>query len=139
LDYCNGLFYGLPHVQLAELQRVQNAAARLVASVNRRRHITPILKELLWLAVKFRVMFKILLLVFKCIHSAAPDYLQDLITVTCRNQHRYSLRSTDEVLLEYPRGSCRNLCLAAALKLWNALSPVIRGVLLLGTFKKQLN
>ena len=30
LDYCNSLMYGLPAYQLAKLQRVQNAAARLI-------------------------------------------------------------------------------------------------------------
>ena len=71
LDYCNGLFYGLPLVQLAKLKRVQNAAARLVGNTNRFCHITPILKELHWLPIKFRIHFKLLLLVFKCIHCLA--------------------------------------------------------------------
>ncbi|PFX20430.1 hypothetical protein AWC38_SpisGene15119 [Stylophora pistillata] len=34
LDYCNGLLYGLPKSQIAKMQRVQNAAARLVLSLN---------------------------------------------------------------------------------------------------------
>ena len=34
LDYCNGLFFGLPLVQLAKLQRVQKSAARLIGNTN---------------------------------------------------------------------------------------------------------
>ena len=30
VDYCNSLLYGLPGYQLNKLQRVQNAAARLI-------------------------------------------------------------------------------------------------------------
>ena len=30
IDYCNGLLYGLPDCEIAKLQRVQNAAARLL-------------------------------------------------------------------------------------------------------------
>ena len=56
LDYCNSVFTGLPADHIARLQRVQNNAARLVLQKKKRRrdHITPLLKELHWLPVKFR-------------------------------------------------------------------------------------
>ena len=40
LDYCNSILYGLPSSELIKLQRVQNAAARLVTSTSRYCHIT---------------------------------------------------------------------------------------------------
>ena len=61
VDYCNSLLYGVPAYQLDKLQRVQNAAARLVLVENKFCPITPLLLELHWLPVKFRVNFKILL------------------------------------------------------------------------------
>ena len=46
IDYCNGLLYGLPDCEIATLQRVQNAAARLLMSCKKYDHITPILLNL---------------------------------------------------------------------------------------------
>ncbi|XP_031552021.1 uncharacterized protein LOC116289266 [Actinia tenebrosa] len=46
LDYCNSLLYALPANQLCKLQRVQNAAARLICNISRFDHITPALHKL---------------------------------------------------------------------------------------------
>ena len=46
IDYCNSLYYGLPAYQIAKLQRLQNAAARLVSLTPRFSHITPVLTDL---------------------------------------------------------------------------------------------
>lgn len=37
LDQCNGLCYGLPEIEVKKLQRVLNAAARVVARPKKRR------------------------------------------------------------------------------------------------------
>ena len=79
LNSNNALMKGLPSCELKTLQKVQNAAARLLAVVSRKCHITPILKELHWLPVVCRIQYKILLLTFKCIKNIAPKYLVDLL------------------------------------------------------------
>ena len=55
LDYCNALLAGLPKSTVAPLQRVQNAAARLITGASRRDHITPSLQSLHWLPVPYRI------------------------------------------------------------------------------------
>ena len=61
LDYCNSLLYGLPSTVINRRQRVHNAAARVVARVGGREHITPVLFRLHWLPVRYCFTFKILL------------------------------------------------------------------------------
>ena len=59
LDNGNALLCGLPQTLLSKVQRVQNAAARLVCVTGRREHITPVLKEIHWLPVRQRISFKV--------------------------------------------------------------------------------
>ena len=81
VDYCNSLLYGLPASHLNKVQRVLNAAARLVCRAPRYCRITPLLYELHWLPVRQRISFKILLFVFKAIHGFAPTYLRELVSI----------------------------------------------------------
>ena len=57
LDYCNSLLYGLPQVQIDKIQRVQNAAARLIFEQPKFCHITPVLSQLHWLPIKYHIEF----------------------------------------------------------------------------------
>ena len=79
LDMCNGVLYSLPDSHISKLQRSQNSAARLVTRTRFSDHITPVLRDLHWLPVKFRIMYKIPLLTYKCLHGLPPEYLSDLI------------------------------------------------------------
>ena len=67
LDYCNSLLFGVPECHLHKSQRVQNVAARLIFQESRICHITPLLKSLHWLPVKYRIVFKMILIAFKAI------------------------------------------------------------------------
>ena len=71
LDYCNSILYGCNQSVLQRLQLLQNYAARLVYKIPKFCHITPYLKDLHWLPVQARIQFKLLTIVFKCIHGNA--------------------------------------------------------------------
>ena len=73
--------HGLPKYEINKLQGVQNAAARVIACLSKFDHISDTLKELHWLPVEQRIIFKINLICFKILNNLAPDYLVDLIHV----------------------------------------------------------
>ena len=91
---------------LLKLQRIQNMAARLITDTMKFDHINPVLYNLHWLPVNFRIQFKILMITFKAWHGMAPSYLSDLICI--RSSSRYSLRNNDTIFLEQKRGYAHN-------------------------------
>ena len=80
LYFLYGLLYGSPSSEMQKLQRLQNAAARLITRTKKSDHITPVLINLHWLPIKHRVIFKLLLYTYKALHGLTPDYLANLLT-----------------------------------------------------------
>ena len=52
--------------------------------------------------ISLRIVYKILLLTFKCIYGLAPTYLSDLISI--KSNSLYNLRSTGKLLVDDPKG-----------------------------------
>ena len=77
LDSFNSLLYGAPKYELHKLQRIQNTAARIVTKTKKFDHITPVLTDLHWLPIEFRIDYKLLLLTFKALNGLAPQYMMD--------------------------------------------------------------
>jgi hypothetical protein len=79
LDYCNALLNGLPQASINKLELIHNTEARIVTRTSRQSHITPILKDLHCLPVKYRVQFKILMHTYKALHEQAPRHISDMV------------------------------------------------------------
>lgn len=139
LDYCNSLYKGISQASIQRLQKVQNAAARLLTNTKKREHITPSLVHLHWLPVQYRIDFKLLLLVYKSLHGLAPTYLSDLLIGYKTGR---TLRSSTQNLLKVPRTKLSQKGDRAfgvvAPKLWNSLPPHVRDADSVHVFKVQL-
>ena len=78
LDMGNSLLYGLPGLQIKRLSRIQNIAARIITRTKPTEHITPVLRDLHWLRVKDRIIFKILIYVYRSTINVSPLYISNL-------------------------------------------------------------
>ena len=142
VDYCNAIFIGLPQREIVRLQAVVNAAARLISGVGKYDHITPVLRDVLHiLRINQRIKFKLCLLVFKCLHNLAPQYLRDHINLLANDSGRKRLRSSKTLELSVPR---TRTCIGdrsfrvAGLSAWNSLPPSVQEANPLGTLKQLL-
>ena len=79
LDFCNSLLFGAPRRDIVKLQSVHKAAARIIAGLKKRDHITETLRDLHWLPVHERIVFKINLITFKTLNGSGPRYLEDIL------------------------------------------------------------
>ena len=130
LDYCNSLLYGVNASVINKLQKVQNAAARLISRRKKHDHISDVIHKLHWLRVESRVIFKLLVFIYKCLHEMAPECLVQLIDVKDNSRCLLVLKHYQST---YARRSFRYI----APKLWNNLPENIRLSPTLSKFKSQ--
>ena len=133
LDYCNALFFGIQTELIDKMQSVQNSAARLVKGKSGFRGSTAeFIRNCHWLRIKERIVFKICLLVHKCLYGAAPKCLKEML--------RYvGSKRTMKLVQPTFKGSygARSFGRVGP-KLWNLLPLRIRMEEDVVQFKKQL-
>ena len=103
IDYCNTLLAGLPEKQLCKVQSLIKTSARLITGTRKFDHITPVLKKLHWVKVRDRVVYKILLLIFKCRLGFGPKYISERLIPISEIPVRRKLRSSDSTNLYVPK------------------------------------
>ena len=146
IDYCNGLLASCPKYLTDKLQSVLRAAARLVLQLPNRSSVTDLMhQQLHWLDIQSRVRYKIGLLVYKCLHGLAPQYLSDYCVPVQVLSTRSSLRSArfQERLLVVPRTKTKTIgprgFFHASPTVWNSLPDDLRDpVLSIGCFRNKL-
>ena len=134
IDYCNSLYFGLPKYLVLKLQRVQNAAARLVLLKCKYDHISLCIYGLHWLNVEKRIAYKILILTYKLLHNSAPVLLANTLSLTPLSSRSTLTLSIKFHCSKYGRRSF-SYC---APRLWNCLPQSLRAVNNLPLFKTHL-
>ena len=142
LDYCNSLLLGTTDMNCNKLQLLQNAAARLIVKLPKFEHITSTLVELHWLPIKHRILFKVLLIVYKALHGLAPAYIQGMLEWyvpgrALRSEGQCQLVVRDARGLQRPSLTDRSFYYRAPL-LWNDLPLPIRLSSSVNIFKTSL-
>ena len=72
LDYCHSLFMGTPASVIRPMQKVHNAAARLILRASRHQHCTPLLQQLHWLPISEHIKYKTACMCYNSITGSAP-------------------------------------------------------------------
>ena len=133
IDYCNALYYGINVSLMVKLQRVQNCAARLLSKFKiSSGKMDKVLLDLHWLKVKFRCVYKILLIVHNCLHHTAPKEIVSML------QYGDSARTLKLQETSYENKYGSRAFSHVAPKLWNLLPKKIRNLSETDEFKTSL-
>ena len=130
----------MPNTVMKKMQNVQNTAARIVTRTSRYSHITPVLKELHWLPVQYRVQYKTLTTTYKALHGQSPEYIQNMLKVYSPQRNLRSKHNATTLVVP----SCRTAMygdrsfVTIAPKLWNSLPAGIRDCDTFASFKRAL-
>ena len=131
LDYCNVILFGINQIMMQRLQKVQNAAARLIYKLPMRSRVSHVIHKLHWLRVEQRILYKILLIVYKHCNGISPDYLNNLLEITNVETKTLKVRYYDTI-------SGRRAFSYVAPRFWNGLPKDIRTITSIDIFKKKL-
>ena len=141
LDYCISVFSGLSSCQIHRLKSILKAFARLLFNASRFSSITPLLRSLNWLPVKYRVHLCLSTLVFLCRQNRVPQYSSELKDPAAQVR-RPNLRSSCSGKLMQPKIRRPTLggraFLVAGIRVLNALPEAVRSANDVRDFKRKL-
>ena len=116
---------------MQKLQKVQNTTARLIYKLPKCSSVSHVIRELHWLRVDQRIVYKILLIVYKHCSGISPGYLNNLLEFANVEIRTLKLRY-------YTTKYGRRAFSYVAPRFWNHLPYEIRNETSVDTFKRKL-
>lgn len=133
LDYCNVLYYGVSNRLYHQLQMIQNACAKAIKGKYKHDHLGDDLRNLHWLNIRRRVLFKVGLLAYKAVNGFAPQYLQEMFQYS-HHGHSVKLMVPHFKLEKYGRRSFSSI----GPRFFNSLPAALQCSSSVYVFKSQL-
>ena len=139
IDYCNSLLAGSSQYQLNKLQQIQNKRCQIICNIRKYDHISSAMKNLHWLRIPKRIVYKLCLLVYKCQNNLAPLYLSDLLRSRPFSRPLRSSQSDNMHAAYFKNSQCHLSSFSSAgPRAWNALPATIKNAQSIDIFKTLL-
>ena len=138
-DYACTLWGWAAKKDILKISILQKRAAKIILQKPMRTPSKELFSELNWLTFDNRCKYHAAIVVYKCMHNMAPDYLKDIVTF-CSNS-KYMLRSTTnkDLITNKPNSLFIKKSFSFMCKeIWNALPPSLRSTSTITYFKHNL-
>ena len=137
LDYCNSLLNSIAKRNLAKLQRVQHCLARVVLRAPRFSPSLPLLKQLHWLPVSYRINFKLSTLTYRALSTQQPPYLASLLHLSNISRQLRSSISQQLIVPKTKLNLGKRAFSVAATMVWSELPISLKTSETIAIFRKK--
>ena len=119
MTYCSSVWANTSASNINKLQLIQNFGCKIVTNTKKFEHVMPLLHQLNWLTVKDTLIFRDLVLMYKCLNKMAPSYLREKFSKRSEIHERQTRQSDSLVIYKSAAGQ-RTFCYRAV-HYWNNL------------------
>lgn len=138
LDYVSTILLNCNAGEFDRLQKMQNKAMRIILRVSRRTSVKEMLSVLCFLSVKQRVMYNVMILVYKIKNNLVLKYFDNMFKFV-KDVHRYSTRGKNDFRLPaVNKENSKKTLFYRGIEVFNELPCELKSEICLKKFKKEL-
>lgn len=135
-EYCSSIFLTCNDDMIYRLQKLQNKAMRTILWCSRYTSKREMLNALEWMDIKQRVVYCVLVFIFKIKNNLLPNYLKENLNYVSDAQ--YNLRNKNDFRIKYASSTrAQNTLMYKGLVMFNSLGNELKVERNLNVFKKK--